>query len=591
MALPTANFSTTGGETSAGSSGVSNDGTANTRYLPTATFNSSKTSDAGERNSFANASTLNGTGQRSKPSAISASGRNKGKPLIYGDNYFAVRIIDAWNTNGSLKLLCGIGYGELTQLTGWFINDEPPKAGASIQFLTLGGLGSTSPFLQSEYLAQGRTFTDTYTGDAVMCVTVPDDGTTYTNFPSISVRVKGRKIFDPRDSSQSVSNPGSWKYSNNSALVFSDFITSAYSRYTSERPRYGRAQKVVFSSVVEAANWCDELLGTTITEVRNQTDIVMMDPAQDRQWEETLRTIAELLISYENGQVKLIPDRPRSSVFSLTDNNVKKILYHNLLDVTEQPTSVEVQYINASPDPQVTTNGSGYPWPQASVRSINPVNFTTAPHRAQQVNINGIHRTSQALRHARKRRIALETSREELGVEVFDEQLVRQKGDVALVGLSIGIFAERFSLDRKRHLGNGRFELHLTNYRPGAQDDTVTREPPVYQTPASYNCNLPAAVYNPTITQLNRLENGVCVRRLVVEWDALNENCVDFTLVTFTVNGVLEPTLDIPGESVLSRVFLPGDVVSVSIAPYSSLSVPPQGSAITVSATILPTGC
>jgi len=67
--------------------------------------------------------------------------------------------------------------------------------------------------------------------------------------PNVTCMVKGAKVYDPRDTSQSPTNPNSWKYSNNSALCAAHFL------HMRKNVPYSR---IVKGALITAANVCDE---------------------------------------------------------------------------------------------------------------------------------------------------------------------------------------------------------------------------------------------------------------------------------------------------------------------------------------------
>jgi hypothetical protein len=70
--------------------------------------------------------------------------------------------------------------------------------------------------------------------------------------PTVTVKTKGCKVYDPRDGAQSATNPATWVWSANAALCAIDYIRDA---------EFGRgvpASRVNMASVIEAANICDE---------------------------------------------------------------------------------------------------------------------------------------------------------------------------------------------------------------------------------------------------------------------------------------------------------------------------------------------
>jgi len=69
--------------------------------------------------------------------------------------------------------------------------------------------------------------------------------------PNVTAMVKGAKVYDPRDTSQSPTNPASWKYTNNAALVAAHFL------HTRKAVPYSR---IVKGALITAANVCSELV-------------------------------------------------------------------------------------------------------------------------------------------------------------------------------------------------------------------------------------------------------------------------------------------------------------------------------------------
>jgi len=67
--------------------------------------------------------------------------------------------------------------------------------------------------------------------------------------PNVTAMVKGAKVYDPRDTSQSPTDPASWKYTNNSALCAAHFL------HMRKNVPYSR---IVKGALITAANICDE---------------------------------------------------------------------------------------------------------------------------------------------------------------------------------------------------------------------------------------------------------------------------------------------------------------------------------------------
>lgn len=79
--------------------------------------------------------------------------------------------------------------------------------------------------------------------------------------PTITAKIKGKKIFDPREASHVSNVPSTWEYSSNAALCIRDFISSEYGLGD---------DKIDDTSFAAAANECDEDVAThsSLTEKR-----------------------------------------------------------------------------------------------------------------------------------------------------------------------------------------------------------------------------------------------------------------------------------------------------------------------------------
>jgi len=73
----------------------------------------------------------------------------------------------------------------------------------------------------------------------------------FSGIPQLTVQVKGKKVYDPRDSGQTFGTPSTYEYSDNPALTFLDYITNN---------EYGKGlteSQINMSTFSSAANVCD----------------------------------------------------------------------------------------------------------------------------------------------------------------------------------------------------------------------------------------------------------------------------------------------------------------------------------------------
>ena len=83
-----------------------------------------------------------------------------------------------------------------------------------------------------------------------------DSKAMFKGLPQLTVVVRGKKVFDPRDSSQTFGTPSTYTYSSNPALCFLDYISNA---------EYGKglgSNQLNFTSFETAATACDTLVNT-----------------------------------------------------------------------------------------------------------------------------------------------------------------------------------------------------------------------------------------------------------------------------------------------------------------------------------------
>ena len=81
-----------------------------------------------------------------------------------------------------------------------------------------------------------------------------DEHGTFRGVPQITVQVKGKKVYDPRDSGQTFGTPSTYEYSDNPSLTFLDYITNN---------DYGKgltASQLNLSTFSSAANTADTLV-------------------------------------------------------------------------------------------------------------------------------------------------------------------------------------------------------------------------------------------------------------------------------------------------------------------------------------------
>lgn len=157
-------------------------------------------------------------------------------------------------------------------------------------------------------------------------------------FPTVEAVVRGQRLYDPRlDDTAGGSGthrrdvPETWAYSANPALALADF---AY-----HKVGWG----VDWDSVIDAADECDAMVGDPGNQqARREIGLTMYSPATPDSWLRALRTYAGVMVSWENGVLRLIPER--------ADVGLQGAIY---LDGSQSPPP----HVNCGSGPDLTTVG------------------------------------------------------------------------------------------------------------------------------------------------------------------------------------------------------------------------------------------
>jgi hypothetical protein len=173
--------------------------------------------------------------------------------IIYGDTrvggvvlFMAVSKQPAGLKNGYLHLVIALSGHELAEISDIYLNDEiipleangaaigtsenDPGGGLANHLVVrkhLGGWNQDAEPLLLQAFPDDLTAADRFQGIAYLYVRMLWDttGKKWPNgVPNYSARVKGRKVYDPRDPAQDVNNPDTWAWSKNWALCVADYV-------------------------------------------------------------------------------------------------------------------------------------------------------------------------------------------------------------------------------------------------------------------------------------------------------------------------------------------------------------------------------
>jgi hypothetical protein len=339
-------------------------------------------------------------------------------------------------------------------------------------------------------------------------------------------------------------------YSDNPALCLADFLASS---------THGLGRDIHWASVIDAANACDELVNSS---KRRTIGLTLDSPQPVRSWIDTLRTYAGCWVVAEGSEAMLIPSRPRATDASLlhASGQIRAISALKKRGVAQAPTSIEVRY----------TDTSALPWRDASVYAEASGIDVSVARRSSQVALPGIQSASQAYREAVERLNHQWLADLSFDLDVFDEGLQLQLGDVVEVTHPIGLAAKKM-----RVLGitgdYGRYKLRLTEYDDALYSDAIASDPSYPDT------NLPNPATPPDLAGLTaseevyQLENGNYASRIALTWTAPIWPYLHDYIVTLTQAGNVIDTRRQNDNSYRSPAITEGLEYVCTVAVVSSI--------------------
>ncbi len=245
------------------------------------------------------------------------------------------------------------GQGEITGIDRFWIDGDlqgVKRFRKKPYFRALSKYGSESQTAMTALSAASDVWTSAHRGRGVAYSWVrffnSEKKPQFTAEPEVKALVRGLRVYDPRQGGQSFSDPATWQYSNNRALVILNYLMAPYGFHASE-------DEIDMDSFIIAANKCDEMV--TIPAVITNTDptprrywdrhageFVFVNPAstfpgyRDEQVATTQkRWLADAVIDPKNGVIKNLKTLLEGFGWSMPWSNGK----HRLVieDVVETP--------------------------------------------------------------------------------------------------------------------------------------------------------------------------------------------------------------------------------------------------------------
>lgn len=308
--------------------------------------------------------------------------------VVYGKQRLQGRVVAKCDYGSYLYALVGLCAGEIDEVeTLWGDGIEIPLPGTYtpanglLQWeKRLGAAGQTA--VDISWYTGGLGFTPTFPGLAYANVVQPQfrvDGSfiipEFKDLPSeFTALVRGRKVPDPRPG-------GTTAYSNNPALCLYHWM---------QDPTHGcgiAAADIDTASIIDAADWCDDLIGGLKRYELNLT-ILASGPAD--QWLETIASHFQAKVFLENGIYRLWVDDTRSDSGILFDSTNSRDWEIRETRASDRPTKVVLEF------PRRANNYAT----EAAFAELSTVPAGTDQIREAIYQMDGITEPEQALRLA-----------------------------------------------------------------------------------------------------------------------------------------------------------------------------------------------
>lgn len=472
--------------------------------------------------------------------------------VTYGTDRIGAQISTAIAYGASSVLLvCLWGRGDIQALSSLTIDNITPSA----TVVATNYLGTTAQTvdakLVSAFGALGITHTDALTGIAYTVLELQPGA----DIGDVNITVQGRKIYDPRDGTQTLGIPSTYKYSDNPALALADLITNT---------TYGLGAAIDWATVTTAANACDALVSG---EKKRLIGLTLDDRKSAEEWIDVIRAHAGCWVVRSGSVYKLVPDAIASSVMTFNKADIiKGTNKWSMVDTDNAPNVVEITY----------TNTSVIPWTTATaVYPANGVPPSGEDLRLSRRAYPGVQRYSQALREAIEffNQSRLCSLTEEWGC--YTPALTIEPGDVITLnngGLSGGIQYRALS---KPMLRKGRFTIKGRKYDPAAFDSSAVAAP------SSANTTLPSAGTPPTVASLTLTEEAVSVAagalplsKIRATWPGVSYPFfLGYKVVIKNAAGVTVDEGTTTGTSYLSAALNAFATYTVTVQVYSSIAI------------------
>jgi hypothetical protein len=482
--------------------------------------------------------------------------------VTYGMDRLGAQIATVLNYGTSIVAVLIWGRGEVQSVASFTISNATPPGTVLATHYTGTTGQAVDAKLVSAYSAISITHTATLAGIAYSVIELQPGA----DIGDMHAIVQGRKIYDPRDGTQTLGTPSTYKYSDNPALALADAITNT---------TYGWGKSIDWTSVTAAANACDALVSG---EKKRIIGITLDTRQSAEEWVDILRAHAGCYVVPSPSGYKLVPDATASSVRTFAKADiVKGSLQWAMKPTEQQPNVIEISY----------TDTSAYPWTtRKAVYPANGIPPGSEELRLSRRNMPGVQRYSQALREAIEMFNHSRLEALQHRFTTFADALAQEPGDVITIndgGLTAGITFRMLSRTMSK---KGLFEIAAQKYDPAAFDSSAAAAP------STGNTTLPSASNPPTVGTVTLTEEVVTVpsgalplSKIRATWAALSTwpFIAGYRVVVKTLAGVTVDSADVPAAEYISPPLNAATTYNVLVYARSSIAVSATASIASIS--------
>ncbi len=440
------------------------------------------------------------------PRPVAAAAARAVVPLVYGTDRVPALVLNvlpsaADSTQVLVQCLWALA---CTSISTPLLNDQALPAGSSATHYT-GSQVTADAALVAAFAAQGITYSAALPGFAYSVFSIPLSAV--AGQLGFSALIGGRALYDPRKDSTAggsgshrLATPSTWEYSDNPSLAYADWLASTV---------YGAGEPVDWASVPAAADANDALVGSP-AEKHRIIGLTISQATRVADLSEALRAYAGVWAIPSASGVRLVPDAPASTAaaYAHASGQISRIEPLQLRDTGSTPTVVEVIFTDASQTPVrdesafATLAGAG----------------STLPWRLSTVRLPGIQRYSQANREAIERLNKLNLGDLSTTVEIHDEGLAHEQGDVIELTHPVGLAGKKFRVtDPPMMTRHGRWRLALAEYDPAVYSTLVALAPTYTNAGLQIGPGKPAAAAGG-----NQLRNPCFMDKVIAPWAVIN---------------------------------------------------------------------